>query len=240
MTGENWTVVVPVKPFSRGKSRLAPEVAAHRAALARCFYLDTLDAVLGTTAVSKVIVVTGDADAAALALARQAMVEHDDSGRGLNHAVTLGVAAARSLDADSAVAVVTADLPCLRADELGRVLSASHGHGRAFLADHLGMGTTVLTAGSGYELRPAYEGQSRRRHLGDGAVELRLDGVPGARLDVDTVEDLRVAAALGVGPFTARLLAGISDWQRRTTATRASRLWLTACETATRKNRKYH
>lgn len=212
VTGEDWTVILPVKPFSLGKSRLAPDAAAHRAALARCFYLDTLHAVLSTTQVSRVIVVTGDADAAALASGGQATVVRDDPGRGLNQAVAQGVAHARSLDADCAVAVVTADLPCLRAAELSRVLSAAHGHRRAFLADHTGWGTTVLTAGRGQELRPAFEGRSRGRHLRDGAVELRLRDVFSVRLDVDTVEDLRTAAALGVGPRTARLLADISDW----------------------------
>lgn len=210
MTHEGWTVVVPVKPFWLGKSRLTLDAAAHRSAWARCFYLDTLDAVLRTPAVSRVVVVTGDADAAAEALARQAMVVHDDS-LGLDQAVARGGAGARSLDADCAVAVVTADLPCLRPAEFSRVLSASDGHRRAFLADHTARGTTVLTAGRGQDLRPAFEGLSRRRHRSLGATELLLDDVAGARLDVDTAEDLLAAAALGVGPCTARLLANIGD-----------------------------
>ncbi|MFF8227511.1 2-phospho-L-lactate guanylyltransferase [Streptomyces caelestis] len=203
---------MPVKPFSQGKSRLAPDVAVHKSALARCFYLDTLHAVLSTAAVSRVIVVTGDADAAALASARQATVVPDDAA-GLNQAVAQGFATARSLDADCAVAVVTADLPCLKTVEFSQVLSASHDHRRAFLADHTRCGTTVLTAGRGQDLRPAFEGRSRWCHLGQGTVELHLRGVPSARLDVDTVQDLRAAAALGVGPCTARLLEGISGWR---------------------------
>ncbi|MGC5412975.1 2-phospho-L-lactate guanylyltransferase, partial [Streptomyces sp. DT225] len=53
------------------------------------------------------------------------------------------------------------------------------------------------------ELRPAFGGPSRVRHLASGAVEITLPGIASVRRDVDTGEDLRVALELGVGPFTA-------------------------------------
>ncbi len=40
-------------------------------------------------------------------------------------------------------------------------------------------------------------------------MELDLEGVGTVRHDVDTPEDLRVAARLGVGPHTAALLASL-------------------------------
>ena len=40
-----------------------------------------------------------------------------------------------------------------------------------------------------------------------GAAELVLDGVPGLRRDVDTPDDLRGAAELGLGPHSAPLAA---------------------------------
>ncbi|MCX4767937.1 2-phospho-L-lactate guanylyltransferase [Streptomyces sp. NBC_01275] len=205
MRGETWTAVVPVKPFSIGKSRLGP-ATVHRERLARAFFLDTLDAVLSALSVSRVIVVTSDADAAADAANRNAAVVHDSPGGGLNHAIVRGVTSARRTLASSAVAVVTADLPCLRAADLDRVLRAAQNHSRAFVPDHTDRGTTVLTAGRGHRLRPAFEGSSRQRHLDSGAVELRLQHAPSARLDVDTIEDLGAAAVFGVGTHTAELL----------------------------------
>ncbi|MET8948566.1 2-phospho-L-lactate guanylyltransferase [Streptomyces sp. NPDC004542] len=206
MRGETWTAIIPVKPFSVGKSRLGP-ATVYRERLARAFFLDTLDAVLSALSVSRVIVVTGGEDAAADAVSRNAEVVHDASGGGLNRAIVRGVTSARRTRAGSAVAVVTADLPCLRAADLDTVLRAAHHHPRAFVADHTDRGTTVLTAQRGHRLRPAFEGPSRRRHLDSGAVELRLRHAPSARLDVDTIEDLGAAADFGVGAHTAELLA---------------------------------
>jgi 2-phospho-L-lactate guanylyltransferase len=193
--GQTWTAIVPVKSFSVGKSRLGP-ATVHRERLARAFFLDTLDAVLSAVLVSHVIVVTGGEDAAADAASRNAEVVHDSSSGGLNRAIVRGVTSARRTLAGSAVAVVTADT----------VLRAAQRHPCAFVADHTGRGTTVLTARRGHRLRPAFEGPSRQRHLDSGAMELRLQRAPSVQLDVDTIEDLGAAAAFGVGAHTAQLL----------------------------------
>ena len=63
------------------------------------------------------------------------------------------------------------------------------------------------TARRGEPFRPAFGGASRARHLAGGAKELLLDGVASVRRDVDTIEDLRDALALGVGPHTAEVAA---------------------------------
>ncbi|MDI3408240.1 2-phospho-L-lactate guanylyltransferase [Streptomyces sp. B-S-A6] len=216
-----WTVVVPVKPFAVGKSRLAAWAGAQRAALARSFYLDTLDAIRGAAPVARVVVVTADAEAAALARMRGADVVRDRPLGGLNAAVERGVAYARtpvsgfsgttSFSDTMPVAVLTADLPALRSAELRRVLVEASRHRRAFLADHTGRGTTLLAAVRGHALRPEFEGPSRRKHGLSGAVEVRTLGVPSVRLDVDTVHDLRRAEELGLGPHTARIARALTQ-----------------------------
>ena len=100
---------------------------------------------------------------------------------------------------------MSADLPSLRSDDLAAVLRQVPAGGRAFVADADGRGTTLLAAGPGAELAPAYGGGSRRRHLASGAVE--LSGPAALRRDVDTPEDLRRALALGPGPRTAEVAA---------------------------------
>ncbi|GAA1060477.1 NTP transferase domain-containing protein [Agromyces bracchium] len=56
-----WIVVVPVKSLTGAKTRLAPELGpAERAALARAFALDTIDAARAARAVRRVVVVSDE------------------------------------------------------------------------------------------------------------------------------------------------------------------------------------
>jgi 2-phospho-L-lactate guanylyltransferase len=205
MTGA-WTVVLPVKPFAVGKSRLGGWAGPRREALARAFYLDTLTSVLDADDVGRVIVVTDDPHAAAEATARGALTTGDHPRAGLNRAILRGVSYARALVPDSPVAALAADLPALRTAELGRVLARARAHDRAFLADHTGRGTTVLTARRGEALRPSFEGPSQHHHRLSGAQEITGLHAPSVRLDVDTVDDLRTAERMGLGRYTAGVL----------------------------------
>ncbi len=79
------------------------------------------------------------------------------------------------------------------------------GPGRAFVADAAGTGTTLLAAGPRVALRPAYGPASAAAHAASGAVALSGDW-PSLRRDVDTAADLRVAAALTLGPRSASVI----------------------------------
>ena len=105
------------------------------------------------------------------------------------------------------VATLSADLPALRADELAAALLEVPAGGRGFVADASGEGTTLLAARSPQPLDPQYGTGSAARHRASGAVELPAG--PGLRRDVDTPADLRDALALGVGPRTAAVAAGL-------------------------------
>jgi len=199
-----WTVLLPVKPFALGKSRLAPWAGANRADWARAFYLDTLDAVFHTPLVQHVIVVTADSEAHVLAVRAGAEVADDTPVCGLNAAVYRGATHAAG-PTGRPVAVLTADLPALRPEELKQVLTDARHHPRAFLTDHTGSGTTILTASTPQMLLPRFEGASRTQHAVTGAHELTIPNVPGARLDVDTPMDLGAALSLGVGPYSTAL-----------------------------------
>ncbi|MFF8597759.1 2-phospho-L-lactate guanylyltransferase [Streptomyces sp. NPDC015232] len=201
---DDWSLVVPLKPLARAKSRLAPAVGGPlRGRLALAFAEDTVAAVLACPGVRDVVVVTDDPAAAAALAALGARVVPDVPGAGLNGALAHGARAVRAGRPRARVAALNADLPALRPAELARVLAAAGQFPRAFLADAAEIGTTFLSAGPGVELEPAFGGASRRRHLSSGAVEIRLAGVDSVRRDVDTGEDLAAAVALGVGPRTA-------------------------------------
>lgn len=203
-----WSLVVPLKPLARAKSRLgqaAGEAARPRLALA--FAQDTVAAALACAQVRDVVVVTDDAVAAAALSALGARIVPDAPGAGLNAALAHGARSVRAVRPAAAVAALNADLPALRTGELARVLDFASDFPSAFLRDAAGIGTTFLAAVSGAEFRPAFGGPSGSRHLTSGAVEIVLSGVDSVRRDVDTGEDLRVALALGVGPHTARIAA---------------------------------
>ncbi|MFE2375165.1 2-phospho-L-lactate guanylyltransferase [Streptomyces sp. NPDC059398] len=210
----NWSLVVPLKPLSLAKSRLAPTASdTVRPGLALAFAQDTVAAALACSAVRDVAVVTNDAVAAAELTALGARIVPDTAAPGLNPALAHGARAVRAVRPGAAVAALNADLPALRPAELRRVLDRAAEFPRAFLTDAAGIGTTLLTARPGTELSPAFGGLSRARHSASGAVEILLGDVHSVRQDVDTGADLLAAAALGLGPYTARRYAAFTGEQ---------------------------
>ena len=205
-----WTLVIPLKPLTRAKSRLSDTAAdGLRPGLALAFAQDTVAAALACPAVGDVAVVTDDALAGRELTALGARIVPDEPRGGLNAALTHGVTAVRAAHPASPVAALNADLPALRPLELSRVLDAAAEFPRAFLADAAAIGTTLLAAAPHRELLPAFGADSRARHQASGAAELTLRDVDSVRQDVDTGEDLRAALALGVGPYTAAVSAGL-------------------------------
>lgn len=202
-----WTLVVPLKPLSAAKSRLAEAVGPVRPGLALAFAQDTVAAALACEAVRNVTVVTDDPLAGSVLAALGARVEADSPAAGLNAALRHGADTVLRRHPTAAVAAVNADLPALRPLELAAVLrAAARRPGRSFLADAAGIGTTLLAATAGTTLAPAFGGPSRARHRASGAHEIALPDVDSVRRDVDTGEDLAAALLLGVGPHTRALL----------------------------------
>lgn len=204
-----WAVVVPVKRSAPAKTRLAGGYEPWRAALAQAFAADTIDAVCACDQVAAVYVVTDATEPTVRAPGGPvlSLVEDPSGGRDLNIALTAGVRAADCLDR---VAVVAADLPALRADELGEALAAAAAHPSACIGDLEGIGTTLLTAVRPARIRPAYGGASYLRHVVAGAVALESSRWPTLRRDVDVAEHLAQVRALGPGPRTADLLRRIA------------------------------
>ncbi|HEY4465651.1 MAG TPA: 2-phospho-L-lactate guanylyltransferase [Streptosporangiaceae bacterium] len=202
-----WAVVVPVKLLARAKSRIAPLAGPRRAELALAMASDTVSAVVAASGVIQVIVVTDDPVAAGELSAAGAAIVPDEPRDGLNAALVYGAASADRRWPASGTAALSADLPALRPGEIGTALRAAAAWPEAFVPDLQGSGTTLYTAAAGVAFRPRFGVESRRRHAEAGAAELVLPGLAGLRRDVDTPEDLRAAARLGLGPRTAALAA---------------------------------
>ncbi|GAA0974939.1 2-phospho-L-lactate guanylyltransferase [Nocardiopsis tropica] len=203
--GVRWSLVVPVKHLGRAKTRLALAAGGLREDLALAIACDTVEAALACPGVEAVFAVTEDPRAGAELTGLGVVVVGGEPGTGLNSALAHGAAAARRRRPGAGVCALSADLPALRPDELGRVLAAAARHGRSFLPDAPGVGTTLLAAAPGHPFTPAFEGASRARHRDGGAHEIALPDVASVRRDVDTPEDLCDAVGLGVGPRTREL-----------------------------------
>ncbi|MGB9376341.1 MAG: 2-phospho-L-lactate guanylyltransferase [Mycobacteriales bacterium] len=202
----DWSVVVPVKRLEVAKSRLrSTQPGADHDGLVLAICTDTVLAALACAEVALVVVVTDDARAATALRQAGAVIVADEPDAGLNPAVEHGAAQAATLGQDHAVAVLSADLPALRPAELAAALNAASAHPRAFVSDAARTGTTLLTVAPGGSLGAAYGADSSAAHAASGAVELTGDW-PSLRRDVDTADDLRAAAALGLGRHTAALL----------------------------------
>lgn len=192
---------MPVKRLDRAKSRLRPLVV-RASDLALAFATDTVAACSAADGVHRIVVVTSDPDVSRAVSAFAAVVP--DPGGGLNRAIRAGLAV---LPPDAPAAVLTGDLPALRAADLDLALLEAAGHEFAMVADHTGSGTTMITGARAGRLDPQYGEHSRDRHERAGHHVLDVPRGSALRLDVDTAADLETALLAGVGRFTARAIA---------------------------------
>ena len=202
----SWSVIVPLKQTTRGKSRLTRLDADRRRELALAFALDTVTAALAATAVRRLVVVTNDTEADRFA-ALGAEVLPDSPDAGLNPAIVHAAQVMTASDPTSGLVALTGDLPALTSGTLDLALSSAPA-GRWFVSDSIGTGTTLLAA-TGERLAPRFGPHSRAAHRAGGAVELDVPGLARLRRDVDTEVDLWDAIRLGVGAHTDAALAGL-------------------------------
>jgi len=204
-----WAVVVPVKVLARAKSRIAPLAGSRRAELALAMVADTISAVVASPVGQQVIAVTDDPVAACELAGLGITVVPDEPRAGLNEALLFGASCAARKWPGSGVAALSGDLPALRPDEISAALRAAASWPEAFVPDLQGSGTTLYAARPGAGFRPAFGPDSRFRHVAQGAAELLLPGITGLRRDVDTAQDLRDAARLGLGARTSAVAADL-------------------------------
>jgi 2-phospho-L-lactate guanylyltransferase len=210
---KSWAVVVPVKRLDVAKTRLAvaPEL---RRQLALAMALDTVTACVAASSVEAVLVVTDDATAAERLRAVGADVVADEPDAGLNPALSHGARVLARRHPGCGIAAVSSDLPALSPAALDGLLATAAVVDLGCVADAAGTGTTVLAARDAASFRPSFGAGSLRQHLDDAAADLTADADARLRRDVDTVEDLAGAVALGCGAATTRLLAAHPEWDR--------------------------
>jgi 2-phospho-L-lactate/phosphoenolpyruvate guanylyltransferase len=207
---DRWCLVVPVKRLALAKTRLSGLTAPLRRDLALAFALDTVCAALACAAVEAVVVVTDEQDAGRRLRDVGAIVVADEPDAGMNPALAHGAAAASRAHPGCGVGALSADLPALRAGELGVALARARSAASCFVRDAQGAGTTALLARQPGDFLPSFGPGSAASHLAAGAAELTGADLDSLRHDVDTPEDLAWALSAGVGPHTAEVALHLS------------------------------
>ncbi len=176
-----WTVLIPLKRLEAAKTRLRgalPGVPHDDLVLALA--RSTVAAARQSPLVRRTAVITNQSGLDAETI--------PDLHGDLNEAIR---EAARLITGP--VAVIPADLPALRPQELTEALALAEQ--RSFVPDTEGTGTVLLACPKGL-LDPHFGPGSALRHEQSGAV--RLHGAwPTLRRDVDTAADLAAVEALG-------------------------------------------
>lgn len=198
----DWVVLVPIKRFMDGKQRLGAR--ADRTALAEAFARDTLDAVAASPRVRMILVMTDDPGLVGDLALPVAVTVRTQRSPGLNNAIGEGLRYAQDSWPDYGQAVLLGDVPALVSDDLDRTLELAEEIPLGLVPDAAGTGSVMITGQPGMPLLPAFGPGSAQRHRDLGHRLLR--GTERLRRDVDTPEDLDVAARLGVGGHTAALL----------------------------------
>ncbi|HET6154584.1 MAG TPA: 2-phospho-L-lactate guanylyltransferase [Marmoricola sp.] len=203
MTSPSYALLIPVKDSRSAKTRLGVDGEGQRARLMEAFARDSIAAARGCPLV-RVFVVGDTAFLGDVAAGVQALPDEGDGD--LNRALTRAADRLRAEGHADAlgIAVMLADLPCLRTDDLNAALERAVG--RSHVPDAAGTGTTLLVAPAGTELDPRFGSGSSQAHAASGAVPIG-DDLASLRLDVDTTDDLQAALAFGVGASTAALVA---------------------------------
>jgi 2-phospho-L-lactate guanylyltransferase len=201
-------VLLPIKPPSRGKSRLASVGDDVRRRLAEAFALDTAAACLATPSVAAVLVVTDDAEFSRCMVEIGCAAIPDGASGDLNGSLVHAAEEASRRWPDLIPVALCGDLPALASSDLETALRSAPRGRASFVADAEGVGTTLFTAPLS-DFRPSFGTSSRERHTAAGAVALPGDLFT-LRRDVDEITDLAEAAALGLGERTAAVVSGAS------------------------------
>jgi 2-phospho-L-lactate guanylyltransferase len=193
--------VLPVKRFDDAKQRLDKTLnAGTRRALAEAMVSDVLHGLRRAQRIDKVVVVTGETGAEALARAYDADSIPDDD-RGHSHAARSGVDWAMERDYDR-VLLVPGDCPALDPHEVDELVEVGLGGPDVVIVpDRHGEGTNALLLAPPDAIAPSFGPGSRARH--EQAAEAagarwRIAEPRSLVLDVDTAEDIvALRAALG-------------------------------------------
>ncbi|HET9736551.1 MAG TPA: 2-phospho-L-lactate guanylyltransferase [Solirubrobacteraceae bacterium] len=201
--------VLPIKSFSRAKSRLGDGL--DRGELAAAMTGDVLSALAATPGLSDVIVVTAEP----LAPDTGVILVSDPDEKGQSAAAQRGIDVAVERGAER-VLLVPGDCPTLDPDELGSLLDDRPEPPHVTVVpDRHGSGTNALLLVPPGAVAPSFGAGSMARHAARAraaGATVKVRALPSLGLDVDTADDVAalraaLAARRELAPRTRALLA---------------------------------
>ena len=206
--------VVPVKDLGNAKQRLAAVLdRPARTALFRAMLGDVLEALSGVAALARIMLVTRDPEAIALAehYGAECLVEPENRG----HTAAVELAAKVLADRRAgALLQVPGDIPCVTAAEIEAVIAAHAPAPAVTIApsrDHHGSNAVLCSPPDVLPFR--FGDDSFHPHLAAAravGVEPAVVERTGLGLDIDTPDDLEAFAASPSNTRTYRLLMGLT------------------------------
>jgi 2-phospho-L-lactate guanylyltransferase len=189
----NVAAVLPVKRFDAAKQRLAGGLdEERRRALVEAMVADVLEALGAARRIDRLIIVTGDPIAQALASGAGAEVVPDPTDGGHSEAALAGIARAETEGAD-AVLLLPGDCPLLDPREIDRLLTGVPESFVGIVPDRHGAGTNALLLRPPDAIVPAFGEGSRDRHVAAAraaGVAFEVEELPSLGLDLDTPADV--------------------------------------------------
>ena len=212
MSASNTTVriwaIVPVKPFHQAKTRLAAALSPdERQKLARDCADRTLNTLRQVTRIERVVMVSRDETALAMARAHGATALRETGRPTLNAALAQAMAFAQTQGADAAL-ILPGDLPFVTPDDIAQLVDeacAGDGPCMGIAPDRHNEGTNALFLRPPCAIKPAFGKGSFARHTRlaqKAALRLAVRHLPGFGLDLDTADDLKLYRSHT--PFRAR------------------------------------
>lgn len=185
------SILIPVKSFAQGKTRLASVLtSAKRAALGREFLLHVLGVASQFISDAHIYVVSPCADVLAWA-ARYGATAVVETAPGHNPALEHAMA---HLPADSPVLILSADLPLLHIDDLIVLKATARDADVVVATDHAQQGTNGLWLPGPGAIPMRFGPGSRAAHASAAAaVGLKVEVIvrPGLARDIDLPADLK-------------------------------------------------
>ncbi len=191
--------IVPFRSLQGGKNRLAPHLEnGERPAFVEAMLKDTLQSLQNCAKLDRVMLVSDDSDAAAVARSIGVTAIAEPVGCvGLNPVVQ---ATARELGLQCKnLLIVHGDLPLLQPDELQRLLAAHASVNcepkLTIAPDRHHAGTNCLLVSPPAAMRFHYGTGSLAKHLAFAEthnIQSQVIDLPGASLDIDEIADLQL------------------------------------------------
>lgn len=188
-------VIIPVKILSLGKQRLAHYLSdVQRRELAQAMLQDMLVALSRCAGVSRVVLVSKDAQVQALAAQFGAdLLAEPDECNSLNAAVQFAIEQAVQQHVAS-VLVLHGDIPLIQATDIDQIIQQQQTHTICLIPDAQDNGTNGLLLKLPADFTCAYGEQSFSRHLAQATEKglscCTIRNIAALQLDVDEAADL--------------------------------------------------